>query len=81
MSISVVPYALSIIGMTALILIGQRKWYGWALAMFNECIWIVFAIATKQHGFILGAIFYGSINLHNAIKWKQGKPWLSGHSG
>jgi hypothetical protein len=77
----VMPYVLSIIGLTALVLIGRRHWYGWAIAFFNECLWIVFAIATKHYGFILGAIFYGTVNFHNALKWKRGKPWVSGHSG
>jgi uncharacterized membrane protein len=77
----IMPYILSVIGMTALILIGRRRWYGWAIAFGNECLWVGFAIATRQYGFIVGAIFYGTINLHNAMLWRNGKPWISGHTG
>lgn len=41
------------------------------LAWCNECIWVAFAVATQQYGFILGAIVYGTINMANAIVWKR----------
>jgi hypothetical protein len=65
------PYILSIVGVSALWLIGRRRWYGWLLAWCNECIWVAFAVATQQYGFILGAIVYGTINMANAIVWKR----------
>jgi hypothetical protein len=65
------PYILSIIGVTALWLIGLKKWYGWALAWGNECLWVAFAIGTRQHGFILGSVVYGTINMANAIVWRR----------
>lgn len=77
----IMPFVLSIIGMSALILIGRKRWYGWAIAFGNECLWVGFAIATKQYGFIMGAIFYGAINFHNAMLWRCGEPWISWHSG
>jgi hypothetical protein len=64
------PYVLSIIGVTALFVIGKRKWYGWLLAFFNECLWVVFAITTRQYGFLLGAGIYGSVNAYHAFKWR-----------
>jgi nicotinamide riboside transporter PnuC len=65
------PYILSIIGVTALILIGKRKQLGWALAFTNECLWLLFAIATKQYGFIIGALVYGSVNAYNYSIWRK----------
>jgi hypothetical protein len=65
------PYILSLIGVTALILIGKRKELGWALAFTNECLWFLFAIATKQYGFIIGALVYGFVNAHNYRKWRK----------
>lgn len=65
------PYILSIIGVTALILIGKRKELGWALAFTNECLWFLFAIATKQYGFIIGALVYGSVNAYNYWNWRK----------
>ena len=70
------PYVLSIIGVTALVLIGMRKWWGWAIAFVNECLWIVFAIVTRQHGFILGALVYGTVNIMNGVKWFRHGPHI-----
>lgn len=63
------PYLLSIIGVTGMLVIGRGYWWGWAIAFFNECLWVVFAIATRQYGFILGAAFYGTVNAYNAHRW------------
>ena len=65
------PYILSLKGVTALILIGKRKELGWALAFTNECLWFLFAIATKQYGFIIGALVYGSVNAYNYRNWRK----------
>lgn len=65
------PYILSLIGVTALILIGKRKELGWALAFTNECLWFLFAIATKQYGFIIGALVYGFVNAYNYRNWRK----------
>lgn len=75
------PYILSIIGVSGLFTIGLHKWWGWVIAFVNECLWIGFAIATKQYGFILGAVVYGAVNAYNAMKWKSksGK-WTIEHS-
>lgn len=63
------PYVLSVIGVTAMIAIGRGHWWGWAIALMNECLWVGFAIATRQYGFILGAAFYGTVNAYNAHRW------------
>lgn len=64
------PYVLSIIGVTALFVIGKGKWYGWLIAFLNECLWVIFAITTRQYGFLLGAGIYGSVNAYHAFKWR-----------
>jgi hypothetical protein len=65
------PYILSVIGVTAMLVIGSGKWWGWAIAFINECLWVGFAITTRQYGFILGAAFYGTVNAYNAYKWRR----------
>jgi len=63
------PYVLSAIGVTAMLIIGAGRWYGWIIAFANECLWLGFAFATKQYGFIVGATVYGSVNAYNAHRW------------
>ena len=74
------PYVLSFIGVPGMILIGKGKWFGWGLAFTNECLWLVFAITTRQYGFIIGALCYGSVNAYNYWNWKNNDNYIS-HSG
>jgi len=64
-------YVLSVIGVTGLFVIGRGKWYGWLIAFLNECLWVTFALTTKQYGFLLGAGVYGTVNVYNARKWRR----------
>jgi len=64
-------WVLSVIGLTAVFFIGQRKWWAWGIAFTNECLWIAYALVTRQYGFILGAVGYASLNLHNGRKWRR----------
>jgi hypothetical protein len=54
-------YILGTLGVIALFTIGQNKWYGWFMAFTNECLWIVYGYTTKQYGFIIAAIAYGTV--------------------
>jgi hypothetical protein len=66
----IMPYILSVIGVIGMLCIGSGKWWGWAIAFGNECLWIAFAVTTKQYGFIVGAAFYGTVNAFNAFRWR-----------
>jgi nicotinamide riboside transporter PnuC len=65
------PYVLSVIGVAGMLAIGAGRWWGWLIALVNECLWLVFAVLTKQYGFIIGAAVYGTVNTYNAFRWKQ----------
>lgn len=65
------PYILSVVGVSALWLIGRKRWYGWLIAWGNECLWVAFAVSTRQYGFIVGSAVYGTLNMANAIVWKR----------
>ena len=65
----VFPWMLSIVGVTAMLIVGRGVWWGWSIAFANECLWIAYALATQQRGFILGAVCYGAVNLTNAHRW------------
>lgn len=66
-------WVLSCIGVTGLLLVGRRKWWAWGITALNEVLWIGYALATRQYGFIFGAVAYIAVHAHNARKWKEGK--------
>lgn len=64
-------YVLSAIGVTGLYFAGRKQWWAWAIAFCNEILWVVYALTTKQYGFIFGAIAYASVHAHNGISWRK----------
>ena len=64
-------WLLSAIGVTGLLMVGRRRWWGWLIAFTNEVLWIGYALVTRQYGFIFGAAAYMSVHIHNAKKWKH----------
>ena len=60
---------LAIIGIVGLWLAGQKMWAGWAVGLFAQVVWVVYAIATDQYGFIVSAIAYATVYGMNLHKW------------
>ena len=60
---------LTAVGVTWLWLAGSGRWWAWGLGICAEGCWIVYAITTKQYGFIVGALAYGAIHARNL--WTQ----------
>lgn len=50
-------------------LAGNKRWEAWALGLANQGLWIAYAVATQQYGFILGAAMYGTVYARNLRKW------------
>jgi hypothetical protein len=65
-------WALTVIGATFLWLIGSGKWWGWAGLIVNECLWVVYAVATRQYGFIVAALLYGAMDARNLFAARRG---------
>jgi len=59
-------WVLGALGVTGLLIAGNRVWWGWLINLANEILWIVYAIRTKQYGFILMAIAYALVYARNA---------------
>jgi nicotinamide riboside transporter PnuC len=67
--------ALTVIGITGHYLSGAKSHWGWFIGMCAQALWVVFAVQTKQYGFILAACLYFSIYWKNWQAWrKDAKP-------
>ena len=64
-------WLLMIFGVTGLYLAGKKKWWAWLISILGEVLWIAYAIATRQYGFIVFALVYMAVFLKNAIQWKR----------
>lgn len=69
--------ALSIIGITGIFIAGRKNMWGWFIGLSAQLLWIIFAIATAQYGFILSALAYGWVYGNNWLKWRREKRELA----
>jgi hypothetical protein len=49
---------------------GRRMRSGWAVAIVNEALWIVYALETGQYGFVAGAMLYIIVFARNWLRWR-----------
>lgn len=70
-------FGLTALGVTGLYLAGCQKKSGWMLGLLAQFIWIAYAIVTKQYGFILGALIYGSAYARNWYRWSVAEKQLA----
>lgn len=64
-------YLIAILGIASMWLCGEeggRRAAGFVLGIGVQLIWIGYAIATAQYGFVIGAVVYGSVCVRNLVK-------------
>jgi hypothetical protein len=59
------------VGILGLYLAGSRNLWGWLVSFGAQALWIIFAIVSKQYGFILSALAYGWVYGRNYLKWRR----------
>ena len=59
------------LGVLGMWLAGRRLAVGWAVAIVNEVLWIVYAVQTRQWGFIVGALVYIGVFARNWWRWSR----------
>jgi len=62
-------WLLSIVGAAGVFLTGKKDWRGWAIGVLSELLWFIYAIVTKQYGFIFGCILYTTVFIKNLNNW------------
>jgi hypothetical protein len=66
-------WVLMLVGACGLFFVGRHKWWGWMMLIVNEWLWVIYAVNTKQYGFIVAAIIYGTVYSYNISQWKEVK--------
>ena len=64
-------WILAAIGVTGIFLVGRKTIWGWLILCVNECLWIAYALATKQYGFIAMALAYAAVYIKSYIHWRN----------
>jgi len=64
-------WILAAIGVTGIFFVGRKVMWAWLLLLLNECLWIMYAVTTKQYGFIFAAVAYGVVYIKSFIHWRN----------
>jgi predicted lipase len=64
-------WGLAIIGVAGIYFVGKKTLWGWFVLLFNEAIWIIYAVITEQYGFIVSAIAYAAVYIKSYLHWKE----------
>jgi nicotinamide riboside transporter PnuC len=62
---------LTAVGVLGIWLAGQRNLWGWAIGVAAQGLWIAYAIATRQWGFIGSALAYGFVYARALYRWRR----------
>jgi hypothetical protein len=64
-------FILAGIGVFGIYLAGKKNKIGWAVGFFAQILWVIYALVTKQYGFIASACAYGFIYGKNYLEWRR----------
>lgn len=64
-------WLLTAVGVFGLYLAGRKIVWAWLIGLAAQVLWIAYAIATHQYGFLVSAFAYGSVYLNNHIRWRK----------
>jgi len=64
-------WALAVVGVVGIYFVGKKTLWGWFVLLFNEILWIVYAVVTQQYGFIVSAIAYAAVYVKSYLHWKK----------
>ena len=66
-------WALATIGVAGIYFVGRKTIWGWLVLLFNEILWVGYALNTKQYGFIFSALAYAIVYIRSYIHWSKEK--------
>ena len=64
-------WILAAVGVTGIYFVGRKSIRGWLVLLTNECIWIAYALATDQYGFIFMATAYSIVYVRSYLHWRR----------
>lgn len=63
--------ALGIAGITGQYIISLKSYKGYIVGMLTQVLWFIFAVQTKQYGFILLCSLYFGIYWKGFVAWRK----------
>lgn len=64
-------WALTVVGVFGLYLAGKRSPWGWVVGIGAQILWLAYALATRQWGFLVSCFAYGFVYVKNFRSWRR----------
>ena len=64
-------WLLAAVGLCGLYVAGSGKSWGWLIGLVAQALWIAYALATGQYGFLVTSVGYGAVYLRNFLAWRR----------
>lgn len=64
-------WLLTCVGVFGLWLAGRKSYWGWAVGISAQLLWVAYAITTRQWGFLASAGAYGWVYVKNFRTWRN----------
>ena len=64
-------WVLAVIGVGGIYFVGRKTIWGWLVLLFNEVLWIGYALTTDQYGFIVMATAYALVYIKSYRAWRK----------
>lgn len=64
-------WLLTAVGVTGLYVAGRKSRWGWAIGLGAQGLWVAYALATKQYGFLASSLAYGAVYTRNLVAWSR----------
>lgn len=62
---------MAIIGSGGIFVVGKKNIWGWLILMINELLWTVYALVTRQYGFLVAVVLYSAAYIKSYTEWRQ----------
>jgi hypothetical protein len=64
-------WILTAVGVFGIWLSGRKSRWGWAVGLGAQFLWLAYAIATQQWGFLVSCVAYGTVYARNFVRWTR----------
>lgn len=62
---------MTVVGVTGLFFTLKKKWWGQAIALGGQALWLIYAINTGQWGFLGSVLAYATLNTWGLYTWRK----------
>jgi hypothetical protein len=64
-------FGMEIIGVSGMLIVGRKLWWGWAVVLLHSIPWFVYSISHDKPGFIAMSLMWWVTHAYNMMKWRK----------